>query len=70
MMQLKRIITFTKRLRKKLEIKKNKNQIGKHNTINLDWMMKLKTNKTFTKKSKKKIRNKKNKDQIRKYNIW
>ena len=61
---------FYKKATKKTRNKKNKNQIEKHNTINLDWMMKLKTNKTFTKKSKKKIRNKKNKDQIRKYNIW
>jgi hypothetical protein len=27
----------------------NEDQIGKHNTINLDWRMRMKTNKTFTK---------------------
>jgi hypothetical protein len=47
---------------KKTRNKKNKNQNGKHNTINLNWMMKLKTHKKFTKGSTKKIRNQKNKD--------
>jgi hypothetical protein len=53
-MNLKRIITFTRGPRKKIKIQNNKNQIGKHNTIKLNWMMKLKTTKIFTKWSRKK----------------
>ena len=40
---------FYKKTKKKIEIKTMRTKlIGKHNTINLDWMMKLKTNETFT----------------------
>jgi stalled ribosome rescue protein Dom34 len=70
MVKLKRIIIFTKRPRKKIRNQNNKDQIGKHDTINLNWMMKLKTDKTFTKGPRKKIKNPKNKDQIAECNIW
>jgi len=48
----------------------NKDQIEKHNTINMNWRMKLITTATFTKESRKKIKNSKNKDHIREYDIW
>jgi hypothetical protein len=67
---LKRIIIFTKKPRKKNRNQSTKDQIKKHNTINLNWMMKLKTKKTFTKKPMQKIRNPNNEDQIGEYNIW
>jgi hypothetical protein len=54
--EIERIITFIKRSRKQLEIKKNKDQIEKYNTINLNWRLKLKTNKTFRKGPRKKIK--------------
>jgi hypothetical protein len=57
-------MTFTKGPIKKIINQNNKNQIGKHNTINLDWRMKLKTTSTLTKGLRKKIRNQKNMDQI------
>jgi hypothetical protein len=57
--------TFTKKSRKKIK----KNQIKKHNTINLNWMIKLKTTKFFTKWPRIKIRNPNNKDYIQEYNI-
>jgi hypothetical protein len=56
---------FYKGSRKKNRNQNNKDQIEKHNTINLNWMMKLKTNKTFTKVPRKRIRNQKNENQIR-----
>jgi len=40
---------FSKRAKKKIINQNNVDQIGKYNTINLDWIMKLKTNKTFIK---------------------
>jgi len=40
--------SFYKRAKKKNKNQNNKDQIRKHNTINLNWMMKLKTDKTFT----------------------
>jgi hypothetical protein len=49
MVKLKRIITFSKKAKKKIRNQNNVDQIEKYNTINLDWIMKLKTNKTFTK---------------------
>ena len=36
MVKLKRIIIFTKRPRKKIRNQNNKDQIGKHDTINLN----------------------------------
>jgi len=46
---------FYKRINKKIRNQNNKDQIKKHNIINLNWRMKLKTNKTFTKRPRKKI---------------
>ena len=54
-MKLKRTITFTKELGKKIINQNNEDQIRKHIIINFNWKMNLKTIKTFTKKSKKKI---------------
>ena len=54
MVKLKRIITFIKVPRKKFRNQNNKDQIGQHNTINLNLKMKLKTTKTFTKRLKEK----------------
>ena len=59
---------FSKSYNKKIRNQNNEDQIGKHNTINFDWMMKLKTNNFFTKELRKKLETK-NKDQIEKYNI-
>jgi DNA-binding transcriptional regulator PaaX len=53
---------FYKRTNKKIKNQNNKDQIGKHNTINLNWRMKLKTNKTYTKETRKKNKNQKNED--------
>jgi len=61
---------FSKGPRKKNRHQNNEDQIGKHTTINLDWMMKLKTNNTLTKGPRKKNKNQKNKDEIEKYNIF
>jgi len=41
-------------LRKKFRNQNNKDQIGQHNTINLNLKIKLKTTKTFTKGLRKK----------------
>jgi len=46
---------FYKRTKKKIKNQNNKDRIGKHNTIHLNWRMKLKTNKTYTKETRKKI---------------
>jgi len=54
MVKLKRIITFIKVPWKKFRNQNNKDQIGQHNTINLNLKMKLKTTKTFTKRLRKK----------------
>jgi len=70
MVKLKKVVTFTKGLRKKIKNQNKKNQIEKHNTINLNWRMKLKITKFFTKKPEKEIRNPNNKDYIEEYNIW
>ena len=45
-----------KRAKKKNQNQNNKDEIGKHNTMNLDWKMKLKTNKIFTKRQRKKLK--------------
>jgi hypothetical protein len=62
--------SFYKKTKKKIKNQNNKDQIEKHNTINLNWMMKLKTNKIFIKGLRKKNKSQKNEDQIEKYNIW
>ena len=51
--KLKRIIHLIKGKKKN---QNNKDEIEKHNTMNLDWRMKLKTNKTFTKGQRKKLK--------------
>jgi hypothetical protein len=61
---------YYKRARKKNRNQNNEDQIGKYNSLNLNWMLKLKTNKTFTKWPRKKIRNPKKEDWIGEYNIW
>ena len=45
-----------KRAKKKNKNQNNKDEIGKHDTMNLDWKMKLKTNKIFTKRQRKKLK--------------
>jgi hypothetical protein len=51
--EIERNNKFYKRASKKNKKNQNNdNQIGKHNTFNLNWMMKLKINKTFTKVQK------------------
>ena len=60
-MKLKRIITFTKQLRKEIRNQNNEGYVGKHNTINLNLNLKLKTTETFAKKPRKK--NQKSKEQ-------
>jgi len=50
--KLKKIITLTKNIKKKIRNQNNKDKIEKHNTINLNWKMKLKTNKIYTKSSR------------------
>jgi len=47
-----KIINFTKKIKKKIRNQNNKDQIEKHNTINLNWKMKLKINKTYSKGSR------------------
>jgi hypothetical protein len=47
---------FYKKIKKTIRNKKNKDQIEKYNTINLNWRLKLKTNKTFRKGPRKKIK--------------
>ena len=54
-MKLKRIITFTKGLRKKIWNQSNEDQIEKHNTIILNSNMKLKPLKLLQKDQGKKI---------------
>jgi hypothetical protein len=49
---------FYKKVKKTIRNKKNKDQIEKYNTINLNWRLKLKTNKTFRKGPRKKLKSK------------
>ena len=50
---------FSKSSNKEIRNQNNEDQIGKHNTINFDWMMKLKINNFFIKELRKKLETKK-----------
>ena len=64
---MKRIITFTKKSRKKIKNQNDKVEIGKHN---IELNDEIENNKTFTKWKGRKIRNPKNDDWIEENNIW